>query len=55
MVRKVNDFYQCEACKLLYKDSFWAESCEVWCKEYNSCNLEITQHAIKNQESENDE
>ncbi len=41
-------FYQCEECKLLYEDRSWAQKCQVWCKENNSCNLEITKHAIKN-------
>ncbi len=41
-------FYQCEDCKLLYEDRIWAQKCEKWCKKTNSCNLEITNHAIKN-------
>ena len=38
-------FYQCEKCKFVYEDKNWAEKCEAWCKENNSCNLEITKHA----------
>lgn len=38
--------YECKKCKLLYKDKKWAEKCEEWCKEYKSCSLDITKHAI---------
>ena len=37
----------CDACQLIYKECSWAEECEHWCKMHNSCNLEITQHALK--------
>lgn len=39
--------YQCEECKLRYKDNKWAKKCEKWCHENQSCNLEIIEHAIK--------
>lgn len=26
---------------------YGAEKCEAWCREYKSCNLEITAHAEK--------
>ena len=46
-IKKDNQtFYQCEECKFLYKDKNWAEKCQAWCKENNSCNLEITKHAV---------
>lgn len=41
------DLYQCPECGFLYKEKEWAEKCQVWCKEHKSCNLEITQHAVK--------
>ncbi len=48
MVREINNkYYQCEKCKFIYEDKGWAEKCEVWCREHNSCNLEITKHAKK--------
>ena len=47
MVKKINDFWICEECKLRYNEKSWAEKCEVWCKKYKSCNLEITKHAVK--------
>jgi lipopolysaccharide biosynthesis regulator YciM len=36
--------YQCEECGFLYKEKEWAEKCEAWCREHQSCNLEIIQH-----------
>lgn len=39
--------YQCEVCKLYYREKEWAERCQEWCEKHNSCNLEITSHAIK--------
>ena len=63
--RGERDVYRCEACGLQYADdpaSFdnardesrvtgkeWAEQCEAWCREHKSCNLEIIQHAIKDE------
>lgn len=40
-------FYQCEECGFRYAEKEWAEKCEAWCREYHSCNLEITAHAEK--------
>ena len=39
--------YKCPECGLEYKEKEWAEKCEAWCKKYQSCNLEITEHALK--------
>lgn len=39
----------CPECNLTYKEAEWAKKCLVWCKEHNSCNLEITKHAINKQ------
>lgn len=47
MVKKINELYQCDECKLLYSDISWAKRCEEWCKSNNSCNLEIIRHSIK--------
>lgn len=47
MVKQINNLWVCEECNLLYKDICWAKKCEDWCKKTNSCNLEITKHAIK--------
>jgi len=47
MVKEKGESFQCEECMLLYKEKSWAEKCEAWCKENNSCNLEITSRAIK--------
>lgn len=42
--------YECEECQLKYQDKEWAEKCEAWCKETNSCNLDIIKHAITEEE-----
>lgn len=41
--------YQCDECGLHYKDKKTAELCEAWCKERNSCNLEITRLSLEAQ------
>jgi len=44
MVKNNKNSFQCEECKLEFKEEVWATKCEEWCKEHNSCNLEITKH-----------
>lgn len=44
--------YRCPECGLHYRDEQTAEKCRQWCKEYKSCNLEITQYAEENKENE---
>ncbi len=39
--------FGCAECGLSYKNAEWAKKCAAWCKEHHSCNLEITEHAIK--------
>jgi len=38
--------YVCEECGFAYEQKEWAEKCQRWCKQHQSCNLEITQHAV---------
>lgn len=38
--------YVCEECGFAYEQKEWAEKCQQWCKQHQSCNLEITQHAV---------
>ena len=38
--------YVCEFCGLLYKEKYWAQRCEAYCKEHNACSLDIMQHAV---------
>ena len=38
--------YQCEECGFRYEEQARAEKCEAWCKEHQSCNIEITSHGI---------
>lgn len=40
------ELYRCEKCGFQYADKAWAEKCEAWCREHQSCNLEITAHAV---------
>jgi len=47
MVNEMKGRFQCEECKLWYKEKQLAEKCEIWCKENKSCNLETTAHAIR--------
>ena len=42
----VKEIYACEECKFTYKERELAEKCEAWCKEHNSCNIEITTNSI---------
>lgn len=38
--------YICEACGFAYEQKEWAQKCQEWCEGHNSCNLEITEHAV---------
>lgn len=44
------ELHRCPECGFEYREKEWAEKCEVWCKKYKSCNLEITKQAIKTYE-----
>ncbi len=46
-IKNNKKYFICEECKLKYKEKNWAEKCEDYCKKYKSCNLEITNHAVK--------
>jgi hypothetical protein len=39
--------YECPECGLHYTSLQIAQRCEAWCKEHNSCNLEITRYAVE--------
>ncbi len=45
--KKGKTYYICEECNFAYEDKHWAEKCEAWCKEYKSCNIEITKNAVQ--------
>lgn len=47
-------YFECEECKLLYKEKMWAEKCEAWCTKNKSCNLEITKHSVKDEKVHTD-
>jgi len=39
--------YQCLECGLHYLNEALAKQCEAWCKEYKSCNLDITKSSTE--------
>ena len=41
-----NGLWVCEECGLRYREKFWAEKCEEWCRKHGTCNLEIIKHAV---------
>lgn len=41
------EMYACEVCGFVYKVQEIAEKCESYCKEHNSCSIEITKQAIR--------
>lgn len=49
VLQKNREVYQCEACGFHYSEEALAKQCEAWCTAHNSCNMEITKHAVENQ------
>lgn len=41
----VRETYECSVCKLKYDEKAWADKCEKWCTEHQSCNLDIIKHS----------
>lgn len=54
MVQEIQEeeqvLYKCEECGFRYRKEDLAEKCQAWCKENNSCNLEIIKFAVDNEE-----
>lgn len=44
--KKNQKYYLCEACGFGYDDVQTAIKCENFCKDHNSCSMEITKHAV---------
>lgn len=44
---KADKVFVCPECGFCYEDAEWAKKCAAWCREHHSCNLEITEHAVK--------
>ena len=42
-----NKVFKCMKCGWFYKSLEIAQKCEDWCKKHNSCNLNLTNQAIK--------
>ncbi len=49
--KKDRKLYVCEECGMAYEKREWAEKCQQWCREHQSCNLEIIQHAVAEKEA----
>ena len=43
---KMEKVFVCPECNMTYKDAEWAKKCDLWCKEHQSCNLEIIKHEV---------
>ncbi len=46
-IKNNKKYFVCEECGFSYEKINLAEKCQNWCKEHNSCNIEITKRAIK--------
>lgn len=47
-VHKDNEtLYTCTECGFKYREQERAKQCEAWCKEHQSCNIEITKYAVE--------
>lgn len=46
------ELHRCAECGYHYANKQWAERCEAWCKANNSCNLDITSHAVENRQEQ---
>lgn len=42
--------FQCDVCKLKYRDKSTAEKCRAWCSTHDSCNFLIARQAINKNE-----
>jgi len=38
--------YICEACGFAYEEKEWAQKCQEWDEQHQTCNLEIIQHSV---------
>jgi len=50
--KKDKTLFICEECGLVYEQKEWAEKCQQWCRENQSCNLEIIQHSLQLEQSD---
>lgn len=46
MVQERAGLFVCQECGYGYREREWAEKCEAWCHDHNSCNLEIIEHGL---------
>ncbi len=41
------NLFECEECRMLYKERELAKKCQDWCSKHHSCNIEIIRHAAR--------
>lgn len=44
-----NSSHTCAKCGMTYNTTELAESCEQWCQEHHSCNIDIIKNALPKQ------
>ena len=49
-----SDLYECSICKLHFETKNLADRCEEWCKNNNSCNMEIAGQSIEARKRKSD-
>lgn len=42
--------FQCDTCKLKYRNESIAKQCHAWCSTHDSCNFQIARQAINKNE-----
>ena len=50
--KKDKTLFICEECGLAYEQKEWAEKCQQWCRDTQSCNLEIIQYSVPLEQSD---
>ena len=46
-VSEKSELYQCSICKLHFETTQLAAQCDKWCRNNNSCNVEIASQSIE--------
>ena len=46
-IKNDRKYFMCKSCGFFYKEEKIAQKCEDFCNKHNSCNLEITKHAVQ--------
>ncbi len=46
IVKQDKTLFTCEECGMAYEEKEWAEKCQDWCSENDTCHIEIIAHAV---------